>query len=267
MTSKRIGIVIPTIFERPEYLFDAISSIRSAGDAFILLCAPDGDKRLSKYENLIDGFLPELSTGNLARKIDYALKSLPEECEYIGWLGDDDLLTSGALTRASVALDENLRIGLVYGSCDYIDAEGQIIGGNPSGSWAKKLLRFGPFLIPQPASLWRRSAYLKIGGINADYNLAFDYDLFLRLIRSFSAEHLKVTQAQFRWHLGSLSVGSRWSSVLEASKVRRANYGVFRIPLSVLWEPIVILATKIAGDVVTWRTLRNQGSPGFPRIR
>lgn len=248
---SRVGIVIPTIFERPEYLLEAIASIRAAGDAYILLSSPDKPDMVNKYLSLVDQHQIEIPSGNLAAKIDHALRQLPTDCDFIGWLGDDDLLTPGSLNRAEQFLKKNHGIGLVYGSCDYINQHGDKIGQNPSGSWAKTLMHFGPFLIPQPGAVWRRSAFEEIGGIDDGYELAFDYDLFLRLSKHSEFKFLGATQACFRWHEGSLSVRRRWASVMEASKVRRASYNLTIRPFMYIWEPLVIIATRIAGSFVS----------------
>lgn len=248
-----IGVVIPTTFNRPGYLVDSIESVRAAGDAFILLCGPNNHrKRL--YESLVDDFSPELHQAKLGAIINHALKQLPENCEYITWLGDDDLLTPGSLERSMKILEENGDVVLVYGSCDYIDQDGKKIGQNPSGPWAEGLMRFGPFLVPQPGSLWRRDAFEAIGGISKGFSLAFDHDLFLRLRTRGRFQHIKTTQAAFRWHTGSLSVGKRWISVMEASKARRKHYLLALAPIWLIWEPLVMLATKFAGDFVNFRT-------------
>ena len=254
---SKVGIVIPTIFERPKYLFEAIASIRAAGDAYILLSSIDNPEMVSRYLHLVDQHNLEQTGGNLASKINHALNQLPSDCEFVGWLGDDDLLAPQSLRRAVSALQENHELALVYGSCDYIDANGKRIGHNPSGNWAKKLMLFGPFLIPQPGSVWRRSAFDAIGGIDHRFSLAFDHDLFLRLTNYSGAKYLGNPQAAFRWHEGSLSVGNRWASVLEASRVRRKHYNRVIKPMMSLWEPLVILATKFAGDLVTLRVSRN----------
>ena len=252
----KIGIVIPTIFERPEYLFEAIKSIRSAGDAHILLSAPDSALK-EPYLELVDEHRAELPEGNLAAKINHALGQLPSDCEFIGWLGDDDLLTPKSLERASAAFENNQEIGLVYGSCDYIDSQGNKIGHNPSGEWAKKLLHFGPFLIPQPGSLWKRETFQAIGGIDDQFAMAFDHDLFLRLSKHSKAMFIDNTQASFRWHPNSLSVGRRWQSVTEASRVRKKHYSKLLLPVMLIWEPLVVIATKLAGDFVSWRVGRS----------
>ena len=248
---SRVGIVIPSILNRPDYLLEAIQSIRQAGDVFVLLCTPDDPDLVSNFVKFVDDHRVEEPKGNLAEKINQALKQLPSDCEFIGWLGDDDLLTVGAMDRAVRILDESPETVFVYGACNYIDENGSLIGRNPSGNWARALMHFGPFLIPQPGSLWRRSTFESVGGLSKDYQLAFDHDLFLRLSKHGKGEHTQATQASFRWHPGSLSVRRRWTSVREASMARVANYPTGIKLISILWEPYIILSTYLAGRFVS----------------
>lgn len=254
---SKVGVVIPTIFDRPNYLADSVLSARKAGDVHILLVAPDNPEMTAAYSQLVDECRREKVHGHLSAKINQAIRQLPEDCEFITWLGDDDLLTPDSLRRAVSTLSQNPKVAVVFGSCDYIDAQGQKIGGNPSGNWAKHLMFYGPFLIPQPGSVWRRSAFESIGGLDESFQLAFDHDMFLRLSKYSGAMFINKTQAEFRWHAGSLSVNRRWQSVIEASRARRKHYKSFILPLILIWEPVVIIATKLAGDFVSWRTLKN----------
>lgn len=246
----KLGVVIPTIFERPEYLPLAIASIRDSTDAYILLSSPQSSE-VEKYLHLVDQWLGE-PPGNLALKIDHALKALPSEIPFFTWLGDDDLITA-AVNDSIELLEKDKDISLVYGSCDYINPEGIKIGQNPSGGWATKLMHFGPFLIPQPGSIWRRDAFETIGGIPTEMDMAFDFDLFMTIKQTGKLEFLNKTTASFRWHSGSLSASRRGKSVLEAHKVRTKHYkGPAKI-LWPLWEWAVVSATFIAGRLVSLR--------------
>lgn len=252
-----MGIVIPTIFSRMEYLPQAARSIREAGDVFILLSspAPTAEQQMLVDElistGIVNQHLIETPDIPLGSKIDEALRSLPESCEYIGWLGDDDLLAKDSIADLVQLLDEKPNAAMVYGGIDYIDKDGRVLFTNPSSQFHEKLLRFGPQLIPQPGALWRRSSFKGAGGITGEFNLAFDFDFFLRLAGTGRLIHVPHTLAQFRWHPDSLSVKRRWVSVSEASKVRRKHYrGIMRL-LWPLWEPLVMLATWFAGKLVS----------------
>jgi GT2 family glycosyltransferase len=256
----KIGIVIPTAFNRPVYLPLAYESIASQQGEFeleILVGTP---------ENKIEAVKKALPTGakviaeskepGLARKLDLLLRDLSPDCDIIGWLGDDDLLTKGSIAKSVEVFEKDSAVVMTYGGCDYVDASGDVIFTNQSGEWASKILRFGPQLIPQPGSLMRRAAFEKTSGLSNEFALAFDFDLFLQLMKLGKFAYVNKTLAQFRWHPDSLSVRRRMRSAMEASRVRRRHYTGPAKLLWWLWEPFVVLATWAAGKLVSVRTNR-----------
>jgi GT2 family glycosyltransferase len=249
--NQRVGIVVPTLGNRPDYLAQCLRSIRAAGDAYILLVAPASfDSTALKSSELIDSVVVDPSEG-LPAAINQGIKDLPSTVEYVNWLGDDDLLTEDSLETSAILLENEAEAVMVFGSCDYIDGKGQIIWTNSSGQWAVPLLRFGPDLIPQPGALFRRSAFDEVGGLRVDLGWAFDFDLFIRLSKVGKLRFINQILAQFRWHPESLSVEHRRKSVAEASQVRFSHLPSFVRPISILWEYPVRQATLIAGKRVT----------------
>ncbi len=244
------GIVVPTLGTRPQYLEQSLRSIRDAGDSYILIVAPAAfDASTLVAEGLIDEKVDETGR-SLPAAINQGIAALPEGIRFVGWLGDDDLLRSDALGIASAFLESHPKTSAVFGGCDYIDEHNTVIWANNSGGWASPLLHIGPDLIPQPGSLFRRSAYVAAGGVRTDLGWAFDLDLFLKLARLGRLSYLRRTVAAFRWHDDSLSVGQRSDSVREASQVRREHLPAWARPLSVLWEGPVRWATMRAGQYV-----------------
>ena len=249
--SPRVGIVVPTLGERPDYLEKCLSSVRAAGTAHIVLVAPasfNSDSLRSK--GLFDSLIADEGTG-LPGAINTGIQSLPSSVDYTNWLGDDDLLTPGSLLVTEQLLDLNSDSAMAFGACDYIDSEGDIVWRNKSGHWAVPLLRFGPDLIPQPGALFRRSAFEKVGGLRADLGWAFDFDLLISLSKVGKLRYVNKTLGQFRWHPQSLSVEHRTKSVLEASEVRVSHLPKALRPISPLWEYPVRQATLIAGKRLT----------------
>ena len=254
--TERVGIVVPTLGKRPGYLKECLESIRKAGQSQICLVAPagfDGESILNS--GLADQFAIDPGAG-LSKAINHGIAELPENVEYVNWLGDDDQLAENSITIASAVLDAEPQTVLVYGSCDYLDPYGQVIWANRSGQWAAPLLHFGPDLVPQPGALFRRSAFEKVGGLSDNYDWAFDFDLFLKLRKVGKLKFLNSTLSRFRWHPDSLSVGGRAKSVEEASAVRVSHLPVFLRPISGLWEYPVSRATLLAGKRVSARAKR-----------
>ncbi len=108
-------------------------------------------------------------------------------------------------------------------------------------------MRVGPQLIPQPGSLFDRSVFDSIGGLDESWKWAFDLDLFLRLAQRGKLVFVNTTLAEFRWHDGSLSVGGRKGSVTEASAIRRQFLPRALRPVSVVWEPLLRRVILFAG--------------------
>ena len=252
-----VGLVIPTMGTRPEFLRQSLASIRSAGNATIHIVAPESAKLASVLDpDSYDALIVDPGTG-LSAAIDAGLRSFPSNVEYINWLGDDDLLTEGSLNHALAILVSYPDIALVYGGCQYVDGDGKSLWLNKSGSYAKYLMRFGPQLIPQPGSLMRRDAYEKIGGLDHQYKWAFDLDLFIRLSRVGKLQFTPRTLAKFRWHDGSLSVGGRNGSVAEASAIRIAALPIMLRAIALLWEIPIRWAILKAGNRLNLRSTRS----------
>ena len=245
---------MPTMGTRPEFLRQALASIRSAGNAIIHIVAPSSAQLASVLDrNSYDTIVVDPGTG-LSAALDTGLRSFPQSVEYINWLGDDDLLTEGSLDHAISVLAGNPGIALVYGGCEYINGGGNSLWLNKSGSYAKYLMRCGPQLIPQPGALMRRDSYEKIGGLDHQYKWAFDLDLLIRLSRVGELQFTPRTLAKFRWHQDSLSVGGRNGSVTEASKIRLNSLPLPMRIIAPMWESPIRRVILWTGNRLTHRT-------------
>lgn len=254
--SGPIGLVIPTILSRPQYIKTSVTSALKSGASVVLVAGPaeviSWFKTSFSEPNLI--YLEDIPGMALGEKISRAIKALPPGLDYVSWIGDDDELVQGALVGLAEQMQKDSEIVLAYGDCEYIDQFGAKLFVNIPGQNAAAILNFGPQLIPQPAALFRRSAFDRAGGISGEFNLAFDFDLFLKLKKQGSFVYKPGKIANFRWHSDSLSVKRRWQSVSEASKVRTRNYPAWiRILLLFFWEPLVIFATYFAGKLLNFR--------------
>lgn len=250
---KRIGVVVPTLFTRFDYLKQCLESIRAAGSCHVIVMGPDIEMNARPYVSLVDQLIEEPTEGTLSAKLSFALQSFPNYVELITWIGDDDILAPGSLEALQREFEIDSNLALIYGACDYIDSSGERLGSNRSGPWALKLAKVGPFLAPQPGSLFDRKAFETLGGLDSSLGLAFDFDLFLSLAKLGGVKYLNKTLASFRWHENSLSVAQRKLSVREASIVRQkhASPGL-KILLQIL-NPIVELVTFVAGSFLNMR--------------
>lgn len=252
--SKSLGIFIPTIGGRDEYLIQTIESVKAAlpkhrETTFFVLAETFAADSLNPSKlgcELVkidsDEALP------LAKKIALGVENL-NQCDYVTWIGDDDLLDSRCLELACNKLDEDIQLSFVFGRCTYIDARNEPIFQNAVGEKALRVLSWGPDLIPQPGTVWRQSHYQAIGGLDTRFDMAFDFDLFLRLSKYGGGQYHEGMMSFFRWHSSSLSVSRRLLSAKEASRVRLKNAGRW-ILVQLALEPALILSTWVSAKLV-----------------
>ncbi len=199
---------------------------------------------------LFDQWLQDPGQG-LALAINSGVEHLPRSVEYFNWLGDDDTLSPNSLIHSAPVMMRNSNIVCVFGKCQYMNAVGDPIWMNKSGRFAVPLLRFGPQLIPQPGSLFLRSAFNAVGGLDPNYKQAFDLDLLIKLSKIGKIQYIPVQLSSFRWHDESLSVGSQKVSISEAKMIRQLSLPKYLRLISPLWEIPLGRLIYFAGVVLT----------------
>jgi GT2 family glycosyltransferase len=251
-----VGVVVPTIGQRPQYIESTLRSIREAGDTYVVLVGrEDFNGKIYADSGLVDLYVDE-DEPSLPGKINQGFRALPKEIEYITWVGDDDLLSRDGLLRAVGVLERPEKPVLVFGHCQYIDSDGNDVLVKKTGSWAVPLLRFGPQLIPQPSAVFRRDVFEQIGGLSSKYEFAFDFDLFLKLSNLGKSVFINAITSSHRWHATSLTYSRRWESVKEASAVRVANLPSIARVFSPAWEIPTMVITYYSGRLLSKAAFR-----------
>lgn len=128
--------------------------------------------------------------------------------EILGWVNSDDLLLPDCLQKVGLYFAAHPNVDCVVGGAVVIDEVGAIVR-NPiklpkivrgeRETFKSLLLRRGCSFY-QPASFWRREAYVAVGGLNPELRFAMDYDLYLRFARIKPFGHLDQLLACFRIH-------------------------------------------------------------------
>jgi glycosyltransferase involved in cell wall biosynthesis len=240
---SEVGVVVPTLGTRINYLVECLKSIRGAGCTNIYIVGPINTlQNKQELSGLYDCLIEDPKSG-LTGAINIGVKSFPGFIRYVTWLGDDDLLTKDSLTDSLLAFDADANVVATYGMCDYISSDGSKIFRNESGNWASILMNFLPNLIPQPGSLLSRLAFEKIDGVKSSYPLAFDFEMFFELKKIGKLQYIPKVLGAFRWHPDSMSVDQRKQAVQQSSQIRKTYLpNHFRL-IARLWEPVLILGT------------------------
>jgi cellulose synthase/poly-beta-1,6-N-acetylglucosamine synthase-like glycosyltransferase len=99
--------------------------------------------------------------------------------EIMAWLNSDDVLMPGALPFIAEYFRKNPEVDVVYGHRIIIDEHDREIGRWVLPPYAPESLTFFDY-IPQETLFWRRRAWEKVGGIDASFHFALDWDLLVR---------------------------------------------------------------------------------------
>jgi hypothetical protein len=112
-----------------------------------------------------------------------ALKSaiVATTAPFLGWVDSDDLLAPTALAETVAVLKEQPEVGMVYTHYEVIDAQGRSQGVGKRCQIPYSPMRLLVDFMTFHFRLIRRSVYDQVGGIDAAFPWAEDYDLCLRL--------------------------------------------------------------------------------------
>jgi len=141
------------------------------------------------------------------------------------WLNSDDLFLPGGLCALVAAIEARPSAAVAHGDCLRLDEQGQVIGKYRTGPVTVRGLSRRN-IVPQPASIIRRTAWESVGGLNEDLPLSLDYDLWWRLLHAGAQfEYFNVKVAAARAHPAAKTVRQRREFYTECMSVVRRHHG------------------------------------------
>jgi glycosyltransferase involved in cell wall biosynthesis len=227
---SKICIVTPT-FNSARYLDATIVSVLSqAGDFVIDYHVQDGgssDSTVSILESwkerLANQAFPQFckkvnftysteKDGGMYDAINKGFLGLsPGPSDLLTWLGSDDLLAPGAIATVLSVLSAYPEIALLGGRPTLIDADGIIQGLGSALAYARACMKNGLYdgraqkFIMQEGSFWRGWLWHKVGGLDASFRLAGDWDLWRRFAEHADYYSVDTVTAFHRRREGQLS--------------------------------------------------------------
>lgn len=232
-----VGIVVPTLGTRPEWLECAVGSLerqQHVDVTVVVVTPPEAASRVqAQFPSL--RVVAEAGRGIVAA-VNTGWEVLAN-CGVIGWLGDDDELVDGALHAGLCRLQASPGAAMVYGDFDYIDAHGRMLVTVRPGRLAPLLLGWGQNFIGQPGSLYRREAIVRAGGLSPEFRLAFDADLHHRLSTQ-GAVYCSQVLARVRTHPASLTTAENVASLAELERIVWARRGAIARRSRPLWDAV-----------------------------
>lgn len=227
----RITVVTPS-YNQCQFLEETIESVLSQGIQDLEYIIMDGGstdgsveiikkyaKHLAYWQSQKDGGQTHAINAGFARATG----------DVLCWLNSDDRYMPGALALAEREFSADPRLQLLYG--DYIlsyPGDREVL--KPKISFDFNICLHAYLMIPQASSFWTASLFRKIGGLNPEFQFAFDYDFFLRAgyeLRNqpASIKHVHQYLSKFRVHDASKSVSQIPIFSIEGKRIKK-QFGV-----------------------------------------
>jgi glycosyltransferase involved in cell wall biosynthesis len=246
MELPRISIVTPS-FNQAQFLEATIRSVLDQGYPNLEYVVVDGGSTDGSAE-IIERYADRLAWSCSEKDAGHydAVRKGFSHCtgEIFAWLNSDDLYFSGALRTVASVFSELPQVEWItslnragwdwYGYCTMISPlKGCSKQAYLDGHYLPSAAVSGPSLGPiqQESTFWRRSLWEKAGGLNPEYGLAADFDLWSRFYRHTDLYGVRAPLGGFRDRQDQRSVSMHDRYVEEARDSLRKLRDAER------WEP------------------------------
>jgi len=187
----RISIVTPS-FQQARFLSTTVSSVWDQKNVDCEYVVQDGGSTDGSIEILRQ--FAQTNPADFARSFAWAsepdsgqadaiargfAKTSGKPDDLMAWINSDDFYLPGTLAYVADFFARHPNIDVIYGHRILVDEEGREIGRWFLPAHDDEVLRLNDF-VPQETLFWRRRLWDKVGGIDASYKFAMDWDLLLR---------------------------------------------------------------------------------------
>lgn len=146
------------------------------------------------------------------------------------WINSDDLFTEGALNKV-IEIYNKTNFDVLHGATYLVDINKKILKKNYSYFSTYKSHNFGATVFNQPSTFWKKELYDRVGGVDLNFFITMDGDLFSRFLEVKNIKQIIVKNSfsLFRIHPGqSLSWSPEGRLEKELLQIReRSSYSIF----------------------------------------
>ena len=197
-----VSIVTPS-YNQARFIEGTIQSVLSQDYPQIEYLVVDGGSTdhsvdvIRRYADRLTGWVSEKDRG----QTDAINKGFARaRGEIFAWINSDDTYEPGAVSAAVEFLREHPEVGMVYGDCNYINEQGEVIGRFHSKQTSYRRIRQGYNHIPQQTMFFRAELWKQLGPLDPSFHFAMDYDLWTRISARSEIKYVPQTWANFRLH-------------------------------------------------------------------
>jgi len=258
----KISVVVPS-FNQAEYLELTLRSILEQNYPNLELILIDGGSSdgsveiIRKYEKQIAFWCSE-PDGGQTRGI---IKGFSHATgEILCFLNSDDLFEPCALLEVGEFFSAHSDVDAVYGDSLWIDVKGNALR-------KQKEIPFNRFIwlhtynyIPGMSTFWRRTIYDCVGGLNPEFQLAFDADLWIRFSDHGTIRHIAHQWSRMRFYPEQKNRRLRAESDREDMAIRSRYWPNGKMPSTYYLRRKIAIVLRIG-----WKLLSGCYGLGYRR--
>ena len=262
MTYPKISVIIPS-FNQGKYIETTLTSVIEQGYPNLELIVIDGGSAdctvdiLNKYDEKITYWVSESDEGQTDALVKGFKKSTGEiQC----WLNSDDLHEPNTLERVAKYFDSHPDVDAVFGSTVWIDSQGHPLRVHHEMPFNRFIWLHTYNYIPGMSMFWRRDIYERSGGLDVNFNLAMDADLWARFSRIGKIGHVREIWSRMRFYPEQKNRRLREASDREDQLIRMREWGEEK-------PKFLVLKRKFAHAIrVLWKLITGCYPRGYKRF-
>ncbi|MBI2010422.1 MAG: glycosyltransferase [Candidatus Chisholmbacteria bacterium] len=241
--------VLMSVLNQAEYLASSLHSILTqtfTSFEFIIVNDASNPKTLKCLKQYPDNRIKIIHNPKrlgLARSLNRGLKF----CRgiYIARMDADDIALPHRLKVQVDYLTKHPHIAGCGSAAAIIDRQGKKLGIKkfpaPTTKLKSVIMRYSPFI--HPTMMLRKKVFDAMGGYNATFNGAEDYDLWLRTLPIFDLVNLPQVLLMYRVHPQSVS----WGSLKQVERqALRARVNALRHHQYPLWQSLFLVKPSLS---------------------
>lgn len=233
ISQPRISVVVPS-FNQGNFLPATLESIVNQGYPNLELIVMDGGSTdesvdvIRRYESKISYWQSQPDGGQTDALIQGFSRATGD---IFCWINSDDLMLNNSMHHVARVLERNARLGAVYGDTIWVDRDGKTLRHQREMGFNRFIWLHTYNYIPGMSMYWRRSAYEQAGGLNGNFKLAMDADLWLRMSQVCEFGHVRAFWSAMRFYPEQKNRRLRAASDREDDEIRRQYWGTATPPL------------------------------------
>ena len=214
----KISIITP-VYNRVEMLEQTILSVlkqKYSNLEYIIVDggSTDGTVDLIKHyeESIMEGEFEGVELKWLSEKDNGMYHAIMKGMklatgDVVAWINSDDMYHTGALHIVGELFAQLPDVAWLTGTPTLYNSQGLCVKTFPTQYWTWKRFQRGDFRwLQQESTFFRRELFNRVGGLNLEYKLAADFDLWCKMFQVARLYSVSTILGGFRQHGNQLSV-------------------------------------------------------------